>query len=184
MRYGYILCSASACGVLSCFWLNAASSPPARQCDAGARHPTRALQIVCGVVGPGRATIGTSTRCLSRSWAFSTICGVPWIGMVSSLIFWFRSGVMGKPPHGFQASAVGPVVCAARDHHRQAEKHGRRRLLRNVEHRQSCYLDNRAENSHRPTRRRKRQMQRLKSSGQAQHFLSAHAFIHGHFHPR
>ena len=27
-------------------------------------------------------------------------------------------------------------------------------------------------------------MQRFKSSGQAQHFLSAHAFIHGHFHPR
>jgi putative transposase len=27
-------------------------------------------------------------------------------------------------------------------------------------------------------------MQRLKSTGQAQHFLSAHAFIHGHFHPR
>jgi hypothetical protein len=27
-------------------------------------------------------------------------------------------------------------------------------------------------------------MQRFKSSDQAQHFLSAHAFIHGHFHPR
>ena len=27
-------------------------------------------------------------------------------------------------------------------------------------------------------------MQRFKSPGQAQHFLSAHAFIHGHFHPR
>jgi len=59
-----------------------------------------------------------------------------------------------------------------------------RRLLPNVEHRQSRYLNNRAENSHRPTRRRERQMQRFKSSGQAQHFLSAHAFIHGHFHPR
>jgi putative transposase len=40
------------------------------------------------------------------------------------------------------------------------------------------------ENSHRPTRRRERQMQRFKSSEQAQTFLSAHAFIHGHFHPR
>jgi putative transposase len=27
-------------------------------------------------------------------------------------------------------------------------------------------------------------MQRFKSSRQAQGFLSAHAFIHGHFHPR
>ena len=59
-----------------------------------------------------------------------------------------------------------------------------RSLLPNVEHRQSRYLNDRAENSHRPTRRRERQMQRFKSPDQAQHFLSAHAFIHGHFHPR
>ena len=42
----------------------------------------------------------------------------------------------------------------------------------------------RAENSHRPTRRRERQMQRFKSPHHAQRFLSAHAFIYGHFHPR
>ena len=59
-----------------------------------------------------------------------------------------------------------------------------RHLLPKVEHRQSRYLNNRAENSHRPTRRRERQMQRFKSPKKAQHFLSAHAFIHGHFHPR
>jgi putative transposase len=59
-----------------------------------------------------------------------------------------------------------------------------RHLLPGVEHRQSRYLNNRAENSHRPTRRRERQMQRFKSSGQAQDFLSAHSFIYGHFHPR
>lgn len=60
----------------------------------------------------------------------------------------------------------------------------RRDLLPQVEHRQSRYLNNRAENSHRPTQRRGRQMQRFKSLGQAQDFLSAHAFIHGLFHPR
>ena len=59
-----------------------------------------------------------------------------------------------------------------------------RALLPDVEHRQSRYLNNRAENSHRPTRRRERQMQRFKSARQAQRFLSAHSFIHGHFHPR
>ena len=59
-----------------------------------------------------------------------------------------------------------------------------RQLLPGVEHRQSRYLNNRAENSHRPTRRRERQMQRFKSSRQAQDFLSAQAFIYGHFHPR
>jgi putative transposase len=60
----------------------------------------------------------------------------------------------------------------------------RRKLLPKVEHRQSRYLNNLAENSHRPTRRRERQMQGFKSSLQAQDFLSAHAFIYGHFHPR
>ena len=59
-----------------------------------------------------------------------------------------------------------------------------RQLLPGVEHRHSRYLNNRAENSHRPTRRREQQMQRFKSAEQAQDFLSAHSFIYGHFHPR
>jgi putative transposase len=59
-----------------------------------------------------------------------------------------------------------------------------RNLLPYVEHRQSRYFNNRAENSHRPTRRRKRPLQRFKSSEQARTFLFAHAFIHGHLHPR
>jgi len=59
-----------------------------------------------------------------------------------------------------------------------------RAILPNVRHRTSRYLNNRAENSHRPTRRRERQMQRFKSPDQAQRFLSAHAMIYGHFRPR
>ena len=60
----------------------------------------------------------------------------------------------------------------------------KRELLPDVEHRESRYLNKRAENSHWPTRRRERQMQRFKSTRQAQRFLSAHAFISGHFRPR
>jgi putative transposase len=60
----------------------------------------------------------------------------------------------------------------------------RRQLLPKVEHRQSQYLNNRSENSHQPTRMRRRKMQRFKSPRQAQDLLSAHALIHGHFHPR
>jgi putative transposase len=59
-----------------------------------------------------------------------------------------------------------------------------RHLLPGVEHRQSRYLNNRAENLHRPTPRRERQMQRFKLPEQAQDFLSAHTFIHCHFHRR
>lgn len=59
-----------------------------------------------------------------------------------------------------------------------------REVLPDVQHRSSRTLNNRAENSHRPTRRQERQMQRFKSANQAQRFLSAHAMIHGHFRPR
>jgi putative transposase len=59
-----------------------------------------------------------------------------------------------------------------------------RELLPDVRHRASRYLNNRVENSHRPTRRRERQMQRFKSPEQAQRFRSAHGMIYGHFRPR
>jgi putative transposase len=57
-------------------------------------------------------------------------------------------------------------------------------ILPGVEHRQHKGLNNRAENSHQPTRRRERQMKRFKSAGQAQRFLSAHAGINNLFHLR
>jgi putative transposase len=60
----------------------------------------------------------------------------------------------------------------------------KREILPDVEHRQSRYLNNRAENSHQPTRRRERHMQGFKSPEQAQGFLSAHGFIYQHFRPR
>src|SRR5215216_6750281 len=47
-------------------------------------------------------------------------------------------------------------------------------LMSGVEHRRHKGLNNRAENSHQPTRRRERQMKRFKSARQAQRFLSAH----------
>jgi putative transposase len=57
----------------------------------------------------------------------------------------------------------------------------KREILPGVEHRQSRYLNNLAEVSHQPTRRRERQMQRFKSARHAQRFLSTHARIHNHF---
>ncbi len=59
-----------------------------------------------------------------------------------------------------------------------------REVLPSVEHRQSRYLNNRAENSHQPTRKRERVMQRFKSPGHAQRFLSAFGPIRNHFCPR
>jgi putative transposase len=57
----------------------------------------------------------------------------------------------------------------------------KRELLPGVEHRRHKGLNNRAENSHQPTRRRERQMKRFKSAGQAQRFLSAHDRINNLF---
>ena len=57
----------------------------------------------------------------------------------------------------------------------------KREILPSVEHRQSRYLNNRAEVSHQPTRRRERQMKRFKSARHAQRFLSSHSRIHNHF---
>jgi putative transposase len=56
-----------------------------------------------------------------------------------------------------------------------------REIMPEVKHRVSRYLNNPAENLHRPTRRRERQMQRFKSPEHAQRFLSSHAMIYGHF---
>src|SRR5918993_422102 len=50
----------------------------------------------------------------------------------------------------------------------------KREIMPGVEHRQHRGLNNRAENSHQPTRRRERIMKRFKSAGQAQRFLSVH----------
>jgi hypothetical protein len=45
-------------------------------------------------------------------------------------------------------------------------------------HEQGLRMNNRAENSHQPVRRRERKMQRFKSPGSAQRFVSVHAAVH------
>jgi putative transposase len=59
-----------------------------------------------------------------------------------------------------------------------------REIMPSVEHRRSKYLNNRAEQSHQPTRARERAMKRFKSVGQAQRFLAAFGAISPHFRPR
>ncbi len=59
-----------------------------------------------------------------------------------------------------------------------------REVMPSVEHRQSRYLNNRAENSHQPTRQRERAMKRFRTPGAAQRFLAVFSGISPHFRPR
>ncbi|MFI2511572.1 IS6 family transposase [Streptomyces sp. NPDC018972] len=59
-----------------------------------------------------------------------------------------------------------------------------REVMPCVEHRQSKYLNNRAENSHQPTRQRERAMKGFRPADAAQRFLSAFSGIPPHLRPR
>jgi putative transposase len=54
-------------------------------------------------------------------------------------------------------------------------------VLPSIEHWKQKYQNNRAENSHQPTRLRERVMRRFKSAGHAQRFLSAFGILTSHF---
>lgn len=54
-------------------------------------------------------------------------------------------------------------------------------VMPSVEHVQQKFQNNRAENSHQPTRLRENVMRRFKSTGHAQRFLSAFGIITSHF---
>nr|WP_322742154.1 DDE-type integrase/transposase/recombinase [Rhodococcus erythropolis] len=58
-----------------------------------------------------------------------------------------------------------------------------REMLSSVEHRRSKYLNNRAENSHQPTRQRERAMNSFTSPGHAERFLPSFSGISPHFRP-
>jgi len=50
----------------------------------------------------------------------------------------------------------------------------KREIMPGIEHRSHKGLNNRAENSHLPVRRREKRMMRFKSAGHCQHFVSMH----------
>jgi len=59
----------------------------------------------------------------------------------------------------------------------------RRQIMPNVEHRSHKGLNNRAENSHLPFRKRERTRQGFRSIGSLQHFVSIFSAVRNHFVP-
>src|SRR5918998_22756 len=84
----------------------------------------------------------------------------------------WRGGGPGGPPRVLITDKLASYPAAKKD------------LMPGFGHRRHKGLNNRAENSHQPTRRRERQMKRFKSPRQAQRFLSAHDQIDNLFHLR
>ena len=60
----------------------------------------------------------------------------------------------------------------------------KRVVMPGVGHRKHRYLNNRAENSHQPTRERERRMRRFKSGRHAQRFVEVHGIVASQFRPR
>ncbi len=177
-----------ASGMSNCFWLNVACSSLIRRFVGGARSLAGPSQTVRDAAGHDPGTNGRCTRCSSGSGECGTTSGAPSIRTAScpasSLSRDLRDARAAKrqfrrPPKDLDY-VPRVIVTGKLRSHRVAQ----RQLLPKVEHRQSRHLNNRAENSHRPTRRSGRRMQRSKSPEQARDFLSAHAFIHDHLYPR
>ena len=60
-------------------------------------------------------------------------------------------------------------------------RRGKSEIGLSARHDQGLRANNRAKNAHQPTRRRERKMQRFKSPGSAQRFLSIHAAVQNTF---
>ena len=175
-----------ASGMSNCFWLNVAWSSPMRQFVDGARSLAGPPPTARDAAGHDPGTNGRCTRCSSGSGECGTTRGaVDQDGVVPGILVQPRRDARAakrqfrRPPKDLDY-VPRVIVTGKLRSHRVAQ----RQLLPKVEHRQSRHLNNRAENSHRPTRRSGRRMQRSKSPEQARDFLSAHAFIHDHLYPR
>ena len=117
MLSGCTMCSASACGMSSCSWLNVALSSPMRLFGVGARSLAGALPAACAADGHGPRTGGTWTTCSSGSRAARR-------GSARRCARHPRSGAPGCQSRQalLQAPAEATGLCAAGDRDRQAAK--------------------------------------------------------------
>jgi hypothetical protein len=87
----------------------------------------------------------------------------------------------GGEAHAQGAQEAGHCANRTRDGQAAAYSAAKAAIGLSSHHEQWLRKNNRAENSHQPVRRRERKVQRFKSSGSAQRFLSAHSAVYNTF---
>ena len=155
-------------------WPNAALSSPMRRSGAGSIISGRRSRPTCANAGQSPMRPGIWTRSISRSMAAWSICGAPSTPKAKCST--------SCPEPAKQAAALKlmrkllkkyafvPERLVTDDLRSYAAAAHALGLARR--HERGRWRNNRAENSHRPTRRRERKMQGFKSAGSAQRFLS------------
>ena len=159
---------------------NAVSRSATKRSAGSAPSSGRHTPTSCADGAHGPATSGTSTRCSSKinGTQHDLWCAVDQYGTVLDVLVYSHPNsnaakrflrrllkAMHYVPRVIVTGKLGSCEVAHRE------------MLSSVEHRQSGYLNNRAENSHQPTRQRERAMKRFTSAGHAQRFLSAFSSI-------
>lgn len=144
-------------------------SSATRRSESGAANSARTTPRACAVDSPAEAISGTSTRCSSRSTASGSTCGGP---LTRTATCWISSPPAATPGPQNDFSVSCSRDCGTRRGLVVTDKlrsygPAHRDVLPAVEHRSSKYLNNRAEDSHQPTRQRERAMKRFQSAGGA-----------------
>jgi hypothetical protein len=154
-----------------------------RPSDAGVTSLVNSMPTVLGEDVPERAISGISMKSSSRSTASLTTSGEPSIRTASpSISLCNPNGTDSRRCISFADCCEPPRVIITD----KLRSYGaaKRVVMPRVVHRQHRYLNNRAENSHEPTRERERRMRRFKSARHAQWFVEVHGIVASHFRPR
>jgi putative transposase len=175
---GSIFVSRSVCAWSKTYWRRAGSLSRTRQSAFGPRNLVAILSMKSGAGQPeSLATNGISMKSSSPSAARSTGCGGPvdQDGFVVDVLVQSRRNTkaakslmrkllkgQGQAPRVMITDKLRSYGAAKRD------------VMPGVEHRWHKGLNNRAENSHQPTRRRERIMKGFKSARHLQRFVSIH----------
>ena len=109
--------------------------------------------------------------------------GAPLMMSARCWTFWSRRSGTRPQPSSSCAAAQETRICADRALSDKLRSYSaaKAEIGLSAHHEQGLRKNNRAENSHQPVRRRERKMQRFKSAGSAQRFLSSHAAVSNTF---